>query len=59
MKFAHFFLSYMQEKFTHIEGLAVKIIPQNFLLKPNETMKFQVEVMAQKEGTYYSSCPRR
>ncbi|WP_456450630.1 hypothetical protein [Palaeococcus sp. (in: euryarchaeotes)] len=45
--------SYMSGKLTEIEGLNVKITPQKFCLKSNETIEFQVEVIAQKAGTYY------
>ncbi|AIF69850.1 hypothetical protein PAP_07300 [Palaeococcus pacificus DY20341] len=45
--------SYMQGKLTKVEGLDTKITPQKFCLKPNETIEFQVEVIAQKAGTYY------
>ncbi len=45
--------SYMQRKLTKVEGLDIKIIPQKFCLKPNETMEFQVKINAQKAGTYY------
>ena len=45
--------SYMQGKLEGVEGLKIKIIPQEFLLKPNETIDFRVEVNVQKTGTYY------
>lgn len=45
--------SYMQRKLTEVEGLDIKITPQKFCLKPNETMEFQVEITPQKAGTYY------
>ena len=45
--------SYISGKLTEIEGLNVKITPQKFCLKANETIEFQVEVIAQKAGTYY------
>ncbi|WP_457742596.1 hypothetical protein [Thermococcus sp.] len=45
--------SYMAGKLSKVKGLAVKITPRELHLKPNETLEFQVGVIAQKEGTYY------
>ncbi|WP_297090285.1 hypothetical protein [Thermococcus sp.] len=45
--------SYMQGKLTGVDGLDIKIIPQEFPLKPNETIDFRVEIHVQKTGTYY------
>jgi hypothetical protein len=45
--------SYMAGKLSKVEGLTVKITPQKFWLKPNETLEFQVGIAPQKAGTYY------
>ncbi len=45
--------SYMQGKLQGVEGLEIKITPENFLLKPNEALKFQIEVSGQEEGVYH------
>ena len=45
--------SYMQGKLGGVEGLEIKITPENFLLEPNETLKFQIEVSGQEEGVYH------
>ncbi len=45
--------SYMQGKLEDAKGLEIKITPQEFLLKPNETIDFRVEINVQKTGTYY------
>ncbi len=44
--------SYMQGKLEGVKGLEIKITPENFLLKPNETLKFQIEVSGQEKGVY-------